>query len=263
MPTTRHATSSWGGLALAGLALASAGLGGCRGDRSEKPPRQFVPDMDQQPKLNAQSGTEFFPDGRAARLPDPNAVAFGTADFDPAAYAEATWASSFTLERAALLKDDDGVYQGTDPDGPEGWAARMPTTVTRELIERGRERFNIYCVACHGYMGDGKGTVGVRWSYPPANIAAGVYTDRTQKQGTDGWLFHVVREGVWGPDGSNKMPGYAHAVDEQDAWAIVAYIRALQASQNARADQLPESAARRLGVGTGSTPTGTDGGGEQ
>jgi mono/diheme cytochrome c family protein len=232
--------------ALSGLALLAALAGACRGDRSDKPPRQFLPDMDQQPKLKAQSGTEFFADGRTARLPDANAVAFGTADFDPTAQAGQTWAAEFLRERSNLLAADDAHALGVDPNGPEGWAAFMPVAVTPELIERGRERFNISCVACHGYMGDGKGTVGLRWAYPPANIAGGVYLDRTQKQGTDGWIYHVIREGVWGPDGANKMPGYAHALDPDDAWAVVAYLRTLQASQNARIEDVPDDAARRL-----------------
>lgn len=228
-------------LALASLTVLAGGITGCRGDRSEKPPRRFIPDMDQQPKWNPQSETEFYENNRAQQVPDSNAVAFGSAPFDPVANAGEAWASSFLADRAALLKEGDAYYKGTDPSGPEGWAAYMAAEVSLQMLEHGRDKFVIYCTPCHGSLGDGKGTVGTRWSYSPANLMGDLYQDREQRQGTDGWLFNVARNGVWGPDGSNKMPGYAHALSESDSWAVVAYIRALQASQSGTIDQVPAS----------------------
>jgi mono/diheme cytochrome c family protein len=225
------------------LALAGGLLAGCRGDRSDNPPRQFFPDMDDQPKWLPQSESPFFVNGKADRVPDARAVAFGPMP-TPAAEG-AAWAASFNAERAELLKDDRVFMLGESPTG-DGYIDRIPVPVTRAMIERGRERFNISCSSCHGYLGDGTGTVGVRWSYPPANLLAAPFNDRAQDRGKDGWIFHVIREGVWGPDGSNKMPGYAHAVDPADAWAIVAYLRALQASQNATLGDLSEPARQRL-----------------
>jgi len=228
-------------LALASLAALAGGLTGCRGDRSEKPPHRFIPDMDKQPKWNPQSETEFYENNRAQRVPDANTVAFGTAPFDPVAHATDGWAKSYLADRAALLKESDPYYKGTDPNGPEGWAAFMAAEVSLQMLARGRDRFTIYCLPCHGPLADGKGTVGTRWSYSPANLTGDLYKDRTQRQGTDGWLFNVARNGVWGPDGSNKMPGYAHALSESDAWSIVAYLRALQVSQSGTIDQVPAS----------------------
>ncbi|MFT5424613.1 MAG: mono/diheme cytochrome c family protein [Phycisphaerales bacterium] len=228
-------------LVLAGLSATIGTTTGCRGDRSEKPPHRFIPDMDQQPKWNPQSETDFYENGRAQRLPDPNAVAFGNRPFDPVANADEAWAASYLSDRAALLKEGDAFYKGTDPNGPEGWATTMAAEVSLQMLDHGRDKFTTYCTPCHGTLADGKGTVGARWSYSPANLMGDLYKDRAQRQGTDGWLFNVVRNGVWGPDGSNKMPGYAHALSENDAWAVVAYIRALQISQSGTIDQVPAS----------------------
>lgn len=226
-------------LGLATLAALFGGVGGCRGDRSEKPPRRFIPDMDKQPKWIPQAETEFFENNRSQRVPDTNAVAFGNAPFDPVAHADEAWAQSYLADRAALLKEGDAYYLGTDPNGPEGWAAKMPAEVTLEMLQHGQERFTIYCAPCHGPLADGNGIVGKRWSYTPFNLMGDLYKDRTQRQGTDGWIFNVARNGVWGPDGTNKMPGYAHAVSEYDAWSIVAYIRALQVAQSGTIDDVP------------------------
>src|SRR6185503_827376 len=101
-------THAWPGWArasalgvLAGAALVG-GLAGCRGERSEKPPRQFLPDMDDSPKMKAQVKTEFFPDHRSMRPKVPGTVAFGTSEHadDPG--------------RAEFVKDDEAFYYGTE-----------------------------------------------------------------------------------------------------------------------------------------------------
>jgi len=240
-----------------GLAAASvaAGLAGCRGDRSDATPRRFFPDMDDQQKWDPQEATEFFADGRTTRpLPD-NAVAFGSHTFPPEAVDGAPWAAEFAVERAMLLADDDATHTGgvgaMSDDGR--WVAVSPVAITAESINEGRKQFNIYCAACHGYLADGNGMVGKRWSYPPSNLLGEPYTDRSTKQGTDGWLFNVIREGVWSPDGANRMPGYGHAIDPMEAWAIVGYLRALQRSQNATPDDLTPSERDRLMAGGGAS----------
>lgn len=211
---------------LTGMALAMAALvvlPACRGDRSKNPPRQFLPDMDDSPKWTPQSQSEFFTDGRTMRQPVDGTVPFGRFDFD----ANQTWAQSlpaaFSDHRTDLLKDNSRLYLGRDEAGEV--IDRIPVAVTSDLLSRGQKRFNIYCSACHGYYGDGQGTVGVRWMNPPANFHDDKYKDRSTQTGKDGHLFDVVRNGF------NTMPGYAHAVDEADAWAIVGYVRALQAAR--------------------------------
>lgn len=246
--TARHTGSGLGSslvmTALVATACAAV-LPACRGDRTDAPPRRFFPDMDYQPKWKAQSQSDFFEDGRTQRQPDEQAVAWGRFSYDPLTAGNADWAKGFADERADMLREDPGFYRGVDADGD--YLDTMPVTPTREMILHGQERFNIYCSACHGYLGNGQGTVGVKWSYLPADISGNeIYRDRAQRTGKDGYLFHVIREGVWAPDGANRMPGYAHAVDARDAWAIVSYLRTLQAARNATLDDLSRRDRERL-----------------
>ena len=208
----------------AGLLAAAAALPGCRGDRSDSPPRQF------------------FPDGRQMRPSAAGTVAFGqsTDAEDPG--------------RDRYLKDNTAFYFGkaiNTPDQP--YVRDIPVPVTMAMINRGKERFNIYCSVCHGYDGKGKGMVGdtarrTGWSYALPNFhdETGKYTDKTQPTAQDGYIFHVIRYGVLNPDGSWKMPPYGHAVSEADAWAIVSYIRTLQAAYAGKPEDVPESELDRL-----------------
>ncbi|MFG0283679.1 MAG: c-type cytochrome [Phycisphaerales bacterium JB039] len=231
-------------LALLGAIALGAGLAGCRGGRSDDEPRQFLPDMDDSPKWEPQAGSTFFaaagatdaaehggpaPLARMMRQPVAGSVPFGAipvvaseGQFDPALR------DDMRAERAGYLRPDDAVYLGVAEDG--AFVDRIPVDVTRALLERGEERFNIYCAACHGYAGDGNGMVGRRWGVPVANFHDPKYSDPAQRTGKDGYLFHTARHGLKNPDGSLRMPGYGHALDAEDSWAVVAYIRALQAA---------------------------------
>jgi mono/diheme cytochrome c family protein len=231
--------------AAACVAALGAGLAGCRGDRTDKPPRQFLPDMDDSPKWHPQGASPFFLDaedvsaeaghvpgaelGRMMRPKPAGAVAFGAL---PVAAAEGQFDPGFrdrlTGERRNYLRDDDAFYYGVDETGAP--VDTIPMEVTRALLERGAERFNIYCAVCHGYAGDGAGMVGRRWSIPVPTYHDPKYSDPAQRTGKDGYLFHVARYGLKNPDGSIRMPAYGHALDAEDAWAVVAYIRALQAA---------------------------------
>lgn len=231
------------------------GLTGCRGDRSDKPPRQFLPDMDDQPRWNPQSKTEFFAgDHRTMRQPEAGTIPFGrsarTGD-----ESNATWTRAIVQRRADLLAEDSRVYEGLEPgvelatawEGqfPERFVRRIPIPVDRALLERGRERFDIYCSACHGYSGEGGaqsdtggygGMAARRWSYPVPNYHDAKYKDPGLKTGRDGYLYFTAMNGV---EMGGKMPGYRHALSSNDAWAIVAYIRALQRSREATLDEVP------------------------
>jgi mono/diheme cytochrome c family protein len=265
--TTKHTPSrlqTAATLLAAGLAasMLAGGLSGCRGQRSAKPPRQFIPDMDDSPKSKAQSQTAFFQDGRSMRPAVAGTVAFG-ADMDPEA-----------PTRANYLKDNTLVYEGYDPAKPKttegdlAWEAVIPaaavdqwiaeanvhgggfnaadagsrTSAMTAMIKRGQERFNIYCSACHGYAGDGQGLVGQRWGYPVPSFHDAKYKDRALKTGKDGYLFSVIRHGVPAADPvkeAPKMPSYADKVSVSDSWAIIAYMRALQSART----EAPASAA--------------------
>lgn len=228
-------------LLAATLASLAAGLSGCRGDREDRPPRQFFPDMDDQPKFAPQAGNEFFADGRTMRPGVPGTVPFGRTDV----VASDAWAAPFAADREALLREDDRTYRGLDADGTT-YVERIPIEVSMDLLKRGEERFNIYCVACHGYLGDGKGTVGVSFNPVVPTFHDPKYSDPSDVFGRDGYLFHIIRHGKLGGDGRLTMPAYAHAVNAHDAWAIVSYLRALQASRNATINDVPEAQRQAL-----------------
>lgn len=234
------------GVLLIGVAGAGV-LAGCRGDREDKPPHQFFPDMDDSPKWTPQSRSEFFADSRTMRQPVAGTVAFGRTEF----VSEAPWAHPFMAERDDLLREDSAVYFGKNADG--SWVERIPITVDAALLKRGQERFNITCAVCHGYEGDGQGMVGKQWSYPLPNFHDAKYrvpdpAIPAQQQWKDGYIFNVSRNGVPNadPTKANKMPGYAHAFSEHDSWAIVAYIRTLQAARAGSIDDVPEAQRRDL-----------------
>lgn len=252
------------------VALAAAALvcvsSGCRGERSAERPRQFFPDMDEQPKYRAQDKSNYFQDyqdedgtyfGRTMRMPVVGTVPFGRKPWD------AEFSGISFADRDDFLKESDAFYRGVipvlDADGRavldergqprEIFLDRMPVPVTGELLALGRERFEIFCIVCHGGTGAGDGTVGRRWSYPLPTWHAEQYA-RGGEKGQDGYLFHVIRNGV--PNIGEavpyplKMPSYASKVSEYESWAIVAHIRALQMSQNAPVDALPAREAAEL-----------------
>ena len=110
-----------------------------------------------------------------------------------------------------------------------------PRTYTRAALERGRERFGIYCAPCHGPAGDGNGYITERgFPHPPT-----YHSDRL-RQAPDRYLFEVITRGY------GAMYPYADRVTAADRWSIVAYIRALQRSQHARISDVPESERQRL-----------------
>lgn len=237
--------------ALTLLAIACvAASGGCRGERSNKPPRQFLPDMDDQPKYKAQSTSHFFQDfedksdgvkyGRTMRQPVAGTVPFGH-------YTEVGAASGFDFDtrRGDIVKEDPRFYTGKNPDG--SWVQYIPARVDEAFVALGRENFGIYCLPCHGALGDGLGTVGIRWSYALPTWHQEQYLHGGEK-GDDGYLFDVIRHGVPNPGGAYpyKMPPYAAKVSERESWAIVAYLRVLQAAHESNISDLPDTDRRDL-----------------
>jgi len=167
-------------------AIAAAGvLAGCRQD------------MHDQPKFIPQRGTDFYTDGRSARPQVENTVARGQ------------------------LHEDAYFSTGLGPDGKEGDV--MPFPVTMQVLERGQERYNIYCTPCHSRVGNGVGMIVQRGYRPAGNF----HTPRLQAAPL-GHFFAVISHGY------GAMPDYAAQVAPVDRWAIVAYVRALQLSQNAK-----------------------------
>ena len=184
---------------------------------SEKSPIHINPNMDRQEKFIGQQANPMFENNMSMRAPVVGTIARG------------------------FLREDDGFYRGRDADG--NYLAEMPIAITRDVLERGQERYTIYCAVCHGDAGDGKGIImvgngGAGYGYVPA---PDYHTDRLRDM-TDGQYYDVIANGT--PAGT--MPGYAQQIPVADRWAIIAYIRALQRSQNAAGEDLPQSELLRI-----------------
>jgi Cytochrome C oxidase, cbb3-type, subunit III len=177
-------------------ALVAFALSGCRLD------------MHIQPKYLPYEPTSFFGDGRSERQPVPGTVARGQ------------------------LHLDDLLFTGME-NGAE--SNRFPFPITKDDLERGRERFNIYCTPCHDYTGSGDGMIVQRgFPHPPS-----FHTDRLRAAPV-GHFFGVMTNGF------GAMYSYADRVDVGDRWRIAAYIRVLQLSRNATIDDVPEADRAKL-----------------
>jgi mono/diheme cytochrome c family protein len=182
-----------GGRVLGALALASVvALSGCvRGCTSSRPPIHIKPSMDQQPKVLAQTASTFFSDGASMRQPVPGTVPIGG------------------------LKEDSAFFTGKGADAQ--FVTTNPVTVDEALVERGRQRYVIYCQPCHDARGDGKGILFQRGNVPTASL----HQEKILKY-ADGQIFDVIT------NGTGLMAGYRWPIPPADRWAIVAYVRELE-----------------------------------
>ncbi len=193
-------------------------LVGCRGTQSDAPPIHPNLNMDFQERFDPQAYNPLFENKAATRKPPTGTVARG------------------------LLRDSSELYQGRRPDGE--YVERIPVAVNRKVLERGQKKYNTFCTPCHGKSGKGNGVI-MRgdYGYTPASS----YHIERLRQVTDGYIYDVIANGV------RNMPPYAQQIPVKDRWAIVAYVRALQRSQNAKAENLPESVVVRIEQKTGTT----------
>ncbi|RAP33922.1 quinol:cytochrome C oxidoreductase [Candidatus Marinamargulisbacteria bacterium SCGC AG-439-L15] len=187
-------------------------LSGCRGWRSEKPPLHPNPNLDFQSKFKAQRLSNQVPE---------NTVIWGN---------EQSFSNETTREQ--YLKKDRAFYTGRKNGR---YLNTIPTPVTKDFIQRGQNRYNIYCASCHTQTGDGtKSLISKRgWVIPNINQKI------TQKK-SDGELFNIISNGI------RTMPGYHKSITEKDRWAIVAYVRALQKVENTNYQDLPAPLAKKL-----------------
>jgi cytochrome c553 len=132
------------------------------------------------------------------------------------------------------LHEDEAFYTGKIGTN---LVTTFPMPVTRELLERGRERFDIYCSVCHGRTGEGNGMI-VQRGFP---VPPSYHIDRL-RQAPVGHFFDVMTQGY------GIMYSYAERVKPKDRWAIAAYIRALQLSQNMKLAELPADERAKLEV---------------
>jgi mono/diheme cytochrome c family protein len=174
-------------------------------------------DMQDQPRYKAYKKSDFFKDGRASRDLPEGTVARGQLNADKAFY---TGKIANPNPNAAVTTTTD-VRGNTLVSSFPNDIDEFPVPVTEELIDRGQERFNIYCIVCHGPVGKGDGMV-VRRGFPQPPT----YHDDRLRNAPVGHFFDVITNG-WG-----KMNSYAGQVSPADRWAIIAYIRTLQVSQN-------------------------------
>ncbi len=166
-------------------------------------------DMHDAPRYKPLAESEFFADGSSARPLPAGTVARGQ------------------------LREDKLFYTGRTPEG--SLALEVPVPVTTGLLRRGRERFDIFCSPCHGALGDGRGMVVERGYKQPASLH-----EERLRRAPAGYYFYNITNGF------GVMSSYASQIPPADRWAIVAYIRALQLSQNLDASRLSADERARL-----------------
>ena len=186
--------------AMGALFLASlVPVAGCaRGCTTSRPPIHLNPSMDNQPKVRAQAASDFFYNGAAMREPVPGTVAIGE------------------------LQEDPAFFTGKGADGQ--FVATIPVKADAAVLERGRQRYVIYCQPCHDARGDGKGILFQRGNVPTASF----FQEKLLKY-PDGQIFDVIT------NGTGLMSGYRWPITPADRWAIVAYVRELQRKRPASA----------------------------
>ena len=165
-------------------------------------------EMAKQPRYETLDKSEFFDDQRAARPLVEGTVARG------------------------FLREDDHLYRGLVDGKP---ADAFPFPIDKEALLRGQGRYNIFCAPCHDQIGTGQGMIVRRGYRAPASF----HSDRLRETQAGTFFQHITR-------GFGSMPDYAEQITPEDRWAIIAYIRALQLSQNARLGDLPERERRAL-----------------
>jgi len=164
--------------------------------------------MYDQQKYEPLEASPFFADGLSARQPVAGTIARGQ------------------------LRIDTHLFAGKVDGQP---AAALPVPLTRELLERGRERYDIFCSPCHDRTGQGNGMIVQRGFKRPPSLH-----DPRLREAPVGYFYDVITNGF------GAMYSYASRIPVEDRWAVSAYVRTLQISQNVGLDQLPEEDQRRL-----------------
>jgi mono/diheme cytochrome c family protein len=160
-------------------------------------------DMAYQPKNRPLSPSDFFADGRSERPLVENTVARGALEAD----------------QFVVAKDSND----------------FPLPLDQQLLERGEERYKVFCSPCHGLQGDGNGMVAMRgMKHPPT------YHQDRLRQAPNGYVYDVITNGF------GAMLGYSAQIPPRDRWAIIAYVRALQLSRNAKLTELPPDVREKV-----------------
>lgn len=192
-------------------------LTACQGQTFSEPPIHLQQNMDFQNKYEPQEASGFWDNSRAMRPPVEGTVAVGHLKIDD------------HLHRG---KVDDEYVAELPPKDDSG----APFEVTTELLQRGRDRYEIYCTPCHGVSGAGNGMVVQRGMLQPPAL----WDERLLGMNV-GYFYEVITNGV------RNMPPYAAQIPVRDRWAIAAYVRVLQRSSHASIEQVPDETAREKG----------------
>jgi mono/diheme cytochrome c family protein len=208
--------------------IALVAVFGFRGQKSTGSPLEVFPDMVRQMKVRAQAPLAFFADGRGSRAPVPGTIPIGYEMPKPETIATPAAAVAVppTHPRFGFSAGTD--YYDTGKMG-DRWGTGVPIEVTAALMERGRQRFNITCAMCHGATAAGNG---VTKQFGLTTVVT-LQDDRIRKM-ADGEIFNTIT------NGKNTMMAYGSNIMVADRWAIIAYLRALQRSQNAAIADVPE-----------------------
>ncbi len=175
-------------------------------------------DMQDQPRYKAFKKSEFFSDDKAMRELPEGTVARGFLRENKAFFTGKKETAGTVAPSETTTDSTGNTVVSSFPDAIE----EFPLPVTKELLDRGEQRYKVFCIVCHGPVGNGDGMVVRRgFSKPPT------YHDDRLRNAPVGHFYDVMTNG-WG-----KMSNYASQIPPADRWAIVAYIRALQISQNA------------------------------
>jgi mono/diheme cytochrome c family protein len=202
---------AWRRALVLGVLIGGGAAAGCRQD------------MHDGPRFTALQQNPFYADQRSSRPLVDGTVARGQ------------------------LRDNDVFYTGMS--APNTPVALIPMAVTKETIERGHDRFNVYCTPCHGKTGEGNGMIVQRGYKQPPTLH-----DARLRASAAGYFYDVMTHGF------GQMPDYAAQITPQDRWAVVAYIRALQLSQHATLADVPEADRGKLDAGPSShTPGAAEG----
>ena len=194
-------------------------LAGFRGDISRKPPLEVFPDMDRQPKLRPMEPNGFFKNGMSSQPLVEGTVARSEA-ID---LGEGKKVYPFEKDHVVV----SGFASGTNT------VASIPIPVTSQLMARGRTKYNISCLPCHGGQGDGNGVV----KYFGFGAIKDLHDPNVVKL-NDGQLYRAITVGNL--EGKGEMKGYANTLDVTDRWAVVAYVRALQLSRLGKEGEVPK-----------------------
>ncbi len=209
------------------VVVAVISMAGFRGEKFTGTPLQITPDMKHQPKVITQHASRFFQDGRADHPPVKGTIPVGYSL--PGRY----YQSGVNNLEASSSFTSQPTYRDTGLMG-EVYGDGAPTEVTAKLLERGRERYEIFCSVCHDKSGNGNG---VAKAFGLVTVAS-LMDDRIKGQ-PDGQIFATITHG------KNTMGAYGSNIAVEDRWAIVAYLRVLQKSESLKVEQLsPEQKAQ-------------------